>query len=241
MIYTITHRPIFVLALLTGFVFSGVTVFAQDSGVWNKKTAEEWFNKKEWLNNTGKLPKARKYDAFGQEIIDLSADSPGGNKASASRQITANESIDKVEFAKQYHANKRWWDEAFSFLKNSDIAAIKPGKYSIVGDDVVATVFEGTPKMPDTTEWESHRNFEDIHYVFSGGEQIEVAPVAAARVVKAYDSARDISIYKTKGKYYPLTPGTFFIVFTQSAHRPGLKVAGHDKVKHVVIKVRKAN
>lgn len=199
MIYTITHRPIFVLALLTGFVFSGLTVFAQDSGVWNKKTAEEWFNKKEWLNNTGKLPKARKYDAFGQEIIDLSAASSGGNKASASRQITANESIDKVEFAKQYHANKRWWDEAFSFLKNSDIAAIKPGKYSIDGDDVVATVFEGTPKMPDTTEWESHRNFEDIHYVFSGESRLKLLRWLPPGLLKRTTARGTSAFIKPKG------------------------------------------
>jgi YhcH/YjgK/YiaL family protein len=239
MIHTIIRRPVFVLAVLTGFIFSGEMVSAQDAGVWNKKTADEWFNKKEWQNSTDKPQKGRKYDAFGQEIIDLSADSSGGNKA-AGRQITAQESIDKVEFAKQYHANRRWWDEAFSFLRDSDIAAIKPGKYPIDGDNVVATVFEGTPKMSDTTKWESHRNFEDIHYVFSGEEQIEVAPVATAKVVKAYDPARDITNYETKGKYYLLAPGTFFIVFTQSAHRPGLKVPGHDSVKHVVIKVRDA-
>jgi YhcH/YjgK/YiaL family protein len=224
-----------VLIALPCLLFSGITVFAQDQSVWNKKTADEWFNKKEWLNGSSAPQKARKYDAFGREVVDAAA------SADASRQITPNESIDKVEFAKQYHANKLWWDEAFAFLKNRDIAALAPGKYSIDGDNVVATVFEGTPKLADTVKWESHQNFEDIHYVFSGQEQIEIAPVATAKVVKAYDSARDLTYYKTKGKYYPLTPGTFFIVFTQSAHRPAIKVEGHDSVKHVVIKVRKAN
>ncbi|MEP7258964.1 MAG: YhcH/YjgK/YiaL family protein [Flavitalea sp.] len=129
-----------------------------------------------------------------------------------------------MEFAKQYHANTLFWDEAFAFLKNTDLAAIKPGKYSIDGDNVSVTVYEGPSRLPDTTQWELHRKFEDIHYIFTGKEQIGIAPDSSATLIKDYDTSRDIAYYKAKGKFYSIPAGTFFIVFTHDVHQPGLKV-----------------
>ncbi len=40
-------------------------------------------------------------------------------------------STDKLEFAKQYSANKKLWDEAFAFLKNNNLDSLKPFKHRL--------------------------------------------------------------------------------------------------------------
>ncbi len=42
--------------------------------------------------------------------------------------------VDKQEFARQYYANKAGWDKAFSFLKNTDLNSLKPGRFPVDGD-----------------------------------------------------------------------------------------------------------
>src|SRR5437773_8577512 len=44
--------------------------------------------------------------------------------------------INKVELAKQYNANKARWQKAFAYLKETDLKALKPGRYPLDGDDI---------------------------------------------------------------------------------------------------------
>ena len=68
-----------------------------------------------------------------------------------------------------------------------------------------------------------------------------LAPVTMATVITPYDSGKDIGFYKANGTFYALDTNTFFIVFPQDAHLPGIKIDGyHDVVKKIVIKVKKA-
>lgn len=153
--------------------------------------------------------------------------------------LNPHKSTNKKEFAKQYHNDKERWDKAFLFLKENKLDTLTPGKYQIEGEDVYATVTEGPAKDFEKTAWESHRNYHDIHYVIKGKEKIGIAPVSSATVTKDYDSEKDILFYTAKGKYYITDPDTFFIIFPQDAHRPGIKVEGFDEVKKIVIKIRK--
>ena len=52
-------------------------------------------------------------------------------------KLQPHSSTDAQEFARQYHANKKYWDEAFAFLKNHDLNKLAPGKYPIDGDNVM--------------------------------------------------------------------------------------------------------
>lgn len=230
----------FFLTLL--FVIVKLNSIAQNNSEWNKKNAAEWFEKHEWLSGQKGGESAVKYDQFGR-IID--SPSPDTHNAKTTyldlQQLKPHESINKVDFAKQYHANKLWWSEAFAFLKETDLANLKPGKYAIDGDNVFATVTDGPPKREDTTNWESHKNYLDIHYVIKGQEKIGVAPVASAKIIKEYNEARDIIFYTSKGNYYAAHPGNFFIFFPQDAHRPGLPLkVVQDNIKKIVLKIRVA-
>ena len=151
-----------------------------------------------------------------------------------------HKSVNKVEFAKQYQANKMLWDKAFTYLRETDFANLKPGRYAIDGENLFAIVSEGFTKDLDKTMWEAHKNYQDIHFVISGKEKIGITPVASASISQEYDSTKDIAFYTSKGKYYLSDTNNFFIVFTQDAHRPGVKAEGSDTVKKVVIKIKKS-
>ena len=155
-------------------------------------------------------------------------------------QLSPHKSVNREEFARQYAAKKKWWDTAFAYLKETDLVNLRPGRYQILGDDVFALVTEGPTKDLDKTRWEAHKIYQDIHYVITGKEKIGITPVSSATVTQEYDPAKDIGFYSSKGKYYESDPGKFFIAFPADAHRPGVKARGHDSVKKVVIKIRKA-
>lgn len=153
-------------------------------------------------------------------------------------KLDADKSTNAAEFARQYQANKAWWDEAFAFMKNQDLENLKPGRYPIDGDNVYATVTEAPDKDFEKTNWESHRKYNDIQYIIKGKEKIGVAALSTATVTKPYDPKSDVANYTSEGEYHTAAPGTFFIFFPQNLHRPSIKVEGYDIVKKLVVKVR---
>lgn len=155
-------------------------------------------------------------------------------------KLNPHESVNQEEFARQYQLRKDWWDKGFAYLKETDLASLKPGKYPIDGENVFATVTEGPTKEMDQTKWEAHRNYQDIHYVINGKEKMGIAPFSSATVLQEYDSTKDIGFYNAQGTFYESSPGSFFIAFPSDAHRPGIKTAGSDEIKKVVIKIRRA-
>src|SRR4051794_15462742 len=54
--------------------------------------------------------------------------------------------VNDIEFAKQYHANKDYWDKAFAFIRDKDLKGLPPGKYVIDGDNVYAMITEAPSK-----------------------------------------------------------------------------------------------
>ena len=156
-------------------------------------------------------------------------------------QLTPHQTIDQQEFKKQYEANPALWNKAFAYLKETNLPDLKAGKHQIEGDNLYALVTEGRGKSADTAKWEEHQQHIDIHHVITGKENMGLAPVTMATVITPYDSGKDIGFYKANGTFYASDTNTFFIVFPQDAHLPGIKIDGyHDVVKKIVIKVKKA-
>ena len=158
--------------------------------------------------------------------------SPGG------LSVKPHQSINSSEFARQYQLNKAHWDKAFVFLRNQDLQNLVPGRYPIEGDQVFAIITQNPTKDLDSTQWESHREYTDLHYVVAGEEIIGVSPPGNLTITKPYDAAKDIANYSGKGEMYPAKPGTFFIFFPSDAHRPAISPGGHAADKKIVIKIR---
>lgn len=153
--------------------------------------------------------------------------------------LTPHSSIDKQEFARQYHSNQAYWDKAFAFLKEHDLKTLAKGKYPIDGDNVFASVTEDPTKDFDKTGWESHRKYIDVQCVIIGEEKMGKWPVAkVTSVIKPYDESKDVANYTAPGKFYTIPAGTFIIFFPTDAHRPNITPGGNKVVKKIVIKVR---
>ena|SRR5215831_5963873 len=153
-------------------------------------------------------------------------------------KITPGEGINVEELARQYKANKTYWDEAFTFLKDHDLQSLAKGRYPIDSNNVYATVTEDPSKDFDKTQWESHRKYVDLQLVISGEEKMGRAPVAEATVTKPYDETRDVANYTAEGKIYLVPAGTFQIFFPIDAHRPNITPGGNKVVKKIVIKIK---
>jgi biofilm protein TabA len=145
--------------------------------------------------------------------------------------------IDKEEFARQYHANKTYWDKAFTFLKEHDLKTLAVGKYPIDGTNVFASVTEDPSKDFDKTQWESHRKYIDLQCVITGEERMGKYPFTDLTVTKPYDETKDVANYSGDGKIYDVSAGTFIIFFQANAHRPNITPGGNKVIKKVVIKV----
>ncbi len=151
--------------------------------------------------------------------------------------LKPHESIDKAEFARQYAANKIYWDKAFSFLKEHTLTTLSTGKHPIDGTNVFATVTEDPSKDFDKTQWESHRKYIDLQCVITGEEKMGKYPFLKLTVTKPYDETRDVANYSGDGKIYDIKAGSFIIFFPADAHRPNITPGGNKPVKKIVIKV----
>ncbi len=154
--------------------------------------------------------------------------------------FTPHSSVDVVEFARQYHANKKYWDEAFAFMKNNDIANMAPGKYPIDSTFVYASITADATKDFEKTNWESHRKYIDLQCVVTGEEKMGVVAVDKATVTKPYDEKKDVANYSAEGTFYVASGGTFFLFFPNDAHRPNIAPNGSQVEKKLVIKIRVA-
>jgi biofilm protein TabA len=155
-------------------------------------------------------------------------------------KLNVQESVNKVEFAKQYNANKAMWDKAFAYFRDTNLEELPVGKYPIDADNVFAAVTDNPTKDYANTNWESHRKYIDMQCVVRGAEKMGQAPLDKATVTKPYDEARDVANYSAEGPQYEARPGTIYVFFPQDVHRPNIKVDGIDKDKKVVVKVRVA-
>ena len=156
-------------------------------------------------------------------------------------KLNPHETVNDIEFAKQYHINKEYWDKAFAYLKDNDLKTLEKGRHPIDGENVFAIVTEDPSKNFDKTNWESHRKYIDLQSVIEGEEKIGVYAVLKAKVTKEYDEAKDVANYSADGKLYSAKPGTFFLFFPSDAHRPNITPGGNLVVKKIVIKIRAAN
>jgi biofilm protein TabA len=155
--------------------------------------------------------------------------------------IKPHSSIDKVQFAKQYHLNQAVWDKAFAYLKNTDLKALTNGRHVIDGTNVYAIVTEAPTKDYDKTAFESHQKYIDLQYVISGEEAMAKTNVTSVTVSKPYDEKADIAFYTGEGKIHNVPAGTFMLFFPADAHRPNITPGGNKVVKKIVIKINVMN
>ncbi|MBN9692319.1 MAG: YhcH/YjgK/YiaL family protein [Verrucomicrobia bacterium] len=129
------------------------------------------------------------------------------------------------------------WQQAFAWLHGlrSDIAL---GEYEILGRDMFASVQEYATLARHEARFESHEAHIDIQYTLKGVEGIDWIPRSALQPDGPFGN--DVQFWLPPPE--PVTTlaqsaGRFAIFFPSDAHRPKVRLPGHDRVRKLVIKI----
>lgn len=146
--------------------------------------------------------------------------------------------LDKLEHAGWYETLSENFKKGFDYLKNTDLLNAEIGKFEIDGKNVFAIISEYDSKKHEDCRLEAHRTYADIQFIIAGREAIGYKPLSNQKVTAEYLPEKDIIFFSGETTQLPLEAGMFAIFFPQDIHRPCMQIAGPEKVKKVVIKVK---
>ena len=145
--------------------------------------------------------------------------------------------LDDISHGQLYHGIGPRFARALTYLAETDLVAMAPGRYDIDGDDVFVMVQEYDSKPKSEGFWEAHRAYADVQFVISGAEHMGFAPTSTL-TAGDFDAERDFLPLEGSGLFLPLTAGQFIILWPQDAHMPGMAIDTSTPVKKAVVKVR---
>jgi len=145
--------------------------------------------------------------------------------------------LDTLSSAGQYSSLHPSFASAFAFLRMVDPATLEPGKFTIDGDSVYASVSLGPGKGESEARLEAHRRYIDIQYVVRGDERMGWRHLTDCHhIMVPYETKTDVEFYEDRpATWVDVPPGTFVIFFPSDAHAP---MVSADPILKVVVKVR---
>lgn len=129
--------------------------------------------------------------------------------------------------------------KAFAFLKRTDLAELKPGRYEIDGDNCWASVAEADLVAPAERKLEAHRKYIDIQSPITGPELMGFAVMDDKAKALPFNTEKDYVLYEGKSEPHVINPGEYAIFFPPlGAHAPAcVAPGGPSKIRKVVVKV----
>ena len=118
---------------------------------------------------------------------------------------------------------------------------IEKGVYEL-SPRVKAIVSEYTTKEVNENGYEAHRDYIDIQYLISGQEKICHLPLEYLKETKAFNKEIDAAFYEeanVQTQEIIIGNGYFAIFFPKEGHEPCLCDICPQKVKKVVVKVKR--
>lgn len=125
--------------------------------------------------------------------------------------------------------------KAIDYINSHDISLLPNGK-TVIDEDVYINVMDAETKRENI--FEAHRKYIDIHYIISGEEAIETAPIDELEITEAYSEEKDILFGKAKGERHIIRQGQYCITMPEEAHSPALAVTEPVKIRKAVFKIR---
>ena len=145
--------------------------------------------------------------------------------------------VDNIEFVQRYSGLGNRLIQALAYLQETDLLALEPGQYEIVGEDLYCIVDQYSTRAPDEGKLEGHKKYIDVQCVISGSEMIGYAPLGEQEVIRSYDSEHDYALYGGEASFVRMVPGMFAIFFPNDLHMPGIS-QDQQQVKKIAIKVK---
>lgn len=144
--------------------------------------------------------------------------------------------LDNANAADRYAVLHPLFLRAFEYIRDTDLFALAPGRYNIVGDDLIAIVELVPGKTREMARLEAHRRYIDIQLVLDGDEQMGWKPLADCyNPVSEHSMEKDIRFFHdTPASWISVPPDHFCIFFPEDAHAPLVSVG---LIRKVIFKV----
>ncbi len=145
--------------------------------------------------------------------------------------------LDNVKNLSLYKGVHPLVQNCIDFLANTDVQALAPGKYEIVGKDLYCNVLEYETKEPKL--FEAHDKYADLQYVVEGKERMDYAPRAECKAETEYDEVKDV-VKISAESFSPISvkSGEFALFLPDDAHRPNVADGAVTKNKKIVFKIK---
>lgn len=136
----------------------------------------------------------------------------------------------------RYAAMHPLFQRAFDYMRATDLFALAPGRYNIVGDDLIAIVEQVPAKTREMAKLEAHRKYIDIQLVLDGDEAMGWKPLEdCLNPVSEHSMEKDIRFFHdAPAAYVPVPADHFCIFFPEDAHAP---LVGSGTIRKVIFKV----
>ena len=136
----------------------------------------------------------------------------------------------------RYAALHPLFPRAFDYIRNTDLLAIEPGRYPIVGDDLFVIVESVSGRSRFEAKLECHRKYIDIQLVLEGTDEMGWRPLADCRApIADYSAEKDIQFFRDAPATWIATPpGHFCIFFPEDAHAP---LVSDGEIRKVIFKI----
>ncbi len=128
------------------------------------------------------------------------------------------------------------FQRAFDYIRDTDLYALAPGRYNIVGDELIAIVEHVEGRTREMARLECHRAYIDIQLVLDGDETMGWKPIADCyNPVGEFSVEKDIQFYiDAPVSWIAVPPDHYCIFFPEDAHAP---LVGSGQVRKVIFKV----
>lgn len=128
---------------------------------------------------------------------------------------------------------------AIAYLKETDFSKIEAGSVLEIGDGMRVEVQVYETKPAHTCQFESHRKYFDIQYVYSGEENMGYIKQSELTPAGDYDAVRDLAFYQEPQNpgWVHLRAGDYAIVSPDDGHKPRCIGDAVCLVRKIVVKV----
>jgi YhcH/YjgK/YiaL family protein len=133
---------------------------------------------------------------------------------------------------------------AVRFLKENDLAAHEPGRFSLDGDRMILQVLDLSTSPRESLRPEVHRKYIDVQFLAAGGpERIGWYPDLKDNETDEdlLDTPRDICFYKNdpakREGIIEMQPGSYAMFFPWDVHIPAIQAGKSAPIRKIVIKV----
>ena len=144
--------------------------------------------------------------------------------------------LDKLANANRYTCLHPLFEQAFDFLRHSDLLTLPIGQQAIVGKELFAIISEGSGIPEQDAKLEVHRKYIDIQYIISGTDHMGWKDLAQCSAPSdPYNEERDAAFFPDQTtNWFDVPAGSFTIFYPDDAHAAMIT---EENIRKVVLKI----